>query len=166
MKKRTLSPSPPTDRDDPEWLALERTATVEISSEDPQHPIEAALVASDGRGWRAAVPGPQTIRLIFDEPQRVCQVRMVIEERERERTQEFVLRARLDETGAAWREVVRQQFTFSPGGATVQREDYRLDLPVVSALELIITPHLSGGDARASLQQLRVAVATAVSSPV
>lgn len=162
MKKRTLSPSPPTEQDDPEWLALADTATVEISSEDPSHPIEAALVAGDDRGWRAAVPGPQTIRLLLDAPQHVRRVRVVVEEHQRERTQEFVLRARV---GASWRDVVRQQFTFSPAGATGQREDYRLDLPAVSALELTIIPHVSGGDSHASLQQLRVAVATALETP-
>lgn len=166
MKKRTLSPSPPTARDDPAWLALDEAISVEISSEEPAHPIEAALVAGDERGWRAAVPGAQTIRLLFDEPHRVRQVRVVIEEHERQRTQEFVLRARVDDAGAPWREIVRQQFTFSPAGATRQREDYQLDLPAISALELTIIPHVGGGDAHASLQQLRVAGASAVGNPV
>lgn len=166
MKKRTLSPSRPATRDEPEWLALEEAASAEISSEDPAHPIEAALVAGDERGWRAAEPGAQTIRLLFDQPHRVRQVRVVIEEHERERTQEFVLRARLDDAALPWREVVRQQFTFSPRGATGQREDYRVDLPAVSALELTIIPHVGGGDAHASLQQLRVAVESAAGNPV
>ena len=52
------------------FLDLERLARVEITSEDPGHPIEAALVPGRGDGWRAAEPGPQTIRVLFDEPQR------------------------------------------------------------------------------------------------
>jgi hypothetical protein len=33
---------------------------VEVTSEDPNFPIESALAASQGPGWRAAEPGEQT----------------------------------------------------------------------------------------------------------
>jgi len=42
------------------------------------------------RGWRAADSGTQTIRLIFDEPQKLTRISLVFEESETERTQEFV----------------------------------------------------------------------------
>ena len=42
-------------------------------------------------------------------------------------------------------------WTFSPDGATHETEDYQVDLWAVTALELTLTPDISGGDARASL---------------
>jgi type IV secretory pathway VirJ component len=35
------------------WLDLQEMASVEVTSEDPNFPIEAALISGDG-GWRAA----------------------------------------------------------------------------------------------------------------
>ena len=54
------------------WLDLERLAQVEITSENAKHPIESALISDRGTGWRAAQPGKQTIRLIFDQPLASC----------------------------------------------------------------------------------------------
>ncbi len=50
------------------WLDLELLAQVEFTSEDVDYPIESALIPGTGPGWRAAQPGEQTIRLLFDEP--------------------------------------------------------------------------------------------------
>jgi len=138
---------------EPEWLSLEQVAEVEISSEDPWHPIEQAVVAG-GKGWVAGGPGEQRVRLLFPQPREVKRVRVVVEEHERARTQEFVLRARTP--GGLEREIARQQFTFSPGGATREQEDYRVDLPSVAAIELSIVPDISGGNVRATLRELRV----------
>jgi hypothetical protein len=74
------------------WLDLEALARVEVTSEDPAHPID----------------------------------------------------------------VVRQQYHFSPSGATEEIEEFRVELEDVAALELTIIPHLSGGS-YASLAQLRLA---------
>src|SRR5579864_9248821 len=70
MRKRILArpASPPAEQG---WLDLESTASVEITSEDNAFPIESALLQRDKGGWRAAGPGIQTIRLIFDEPQKL-----------------------------------------------------------------------------------------------
>jgi len=93
MRKRILETNtadiPP---DAPVWLDLERLARVELSSEEPAHPVEAVLISGDTRGWRAAHSGEQTIRLLFDEPLNLRHIRLVITETEHERTQEFVLR--------------------------------------------------------------------------
>jgi hypothetical protein len=157
MIKRTIHPTlPDAARDEPDWIRLDEAAEIEITSEADGHPVEAALMPGDARGWLAGGPGPQTIRILFNEPRPVQQVRVVIEENTRERTQQFVLRAAAS-PGGAWRELARQQFNFSPGGASREHEDYVLRLPAVAALELTIVPDISGGDARASLQQLRVA---------
>jgi hypothetical protein len=135
---------------------LERLARVEVSSEDENHPVEAALVQGARTGWRASASGEQALRLLFDEPQRLRRVSLLFQEEERERTQEFVLRWSPD-GGKSFREVVRQQYNFSPAGATRESEDYKIALEGVTALELVITPDVSGGPARASLERLRLA---------
>jgi hypothetical protein len=138
------------------WLDLDSLALVEVTSEEAAHPVEAALAEGGGDGWRAAGPGEQVVRLLFDELQRVGRVRLLFEEEGRGRTQEFVLRWSPD-GGRTYREVVRQQYTFSPPGTTREAEEYRVDLDGVTALELRVIPDISGGDARASLRQLRLA---------
>lgn len=69
--------------------------------------------------------------------------------------QEFVLRW-APEVGGPYNEVVRQQYNFSPAGAVRETENYGVELEGVAALELEITPDISGGDARASLALLRL----------
>jgi hypothetical protein len=157
MRKRIIGHGP---RDvaaaEPGWMDLERLAQVEITSEDVDHPIESALIPGAGSGWRAAQPGEQTIRLLFNEPLRLIRIHLVFQEDEQERTQEFVLRWSPD-GGQSYREIVRQQYNFSPPETAREVEDYDVDLDNVTALELRIVPDISGGSARASLAQLRVA---------
>ena len=74
------------------WLDLEHLAQVELTSEDTEHTIESALASNTGPGWRAQLPGKQTIRLLFDTPRRITRIQLVFQEDELERTQEFVLR--------------------------------------------------------------------------
>lgn len=157
MRKRIIGHGP---RDisaaEPGWLDLERLAQVEITSEDVDYPIESALIPGAGPGWRAAQPGEQTIRLLFDKPRRLRRIHLVFQEDEQDRTQEFVLRWSPD-GGQSYREIVRQQYNFSPPVAAREVEDYDIDLDGVTALELSIVPDISGGSARASLAQLRLA---------
>lgn len=138
------------------WWDLGRVARVEVSSEDADRPVESALLPDQGGGWRAGGPGPQTVRVLFDTPQRVRRVRLRFVEPAAQRTQEFVLRWGPGD-GQPVREVVRQQWTFGPGGSIEETEDYRVDLPAATVLELAIIPDISGGDARASLAELRIA---------
>src|SRR5437588_719315 len=77
---------------DQDWLDLEHLAQVELTSEDVTHPIESALTPRAGAGWRAAGPGEQTIRFLFEEPRRIRRIHLLFHEDERERTQEFLLR--------------------------------------------------------------------------
>ena len=139
-----------------DWIDIDETATVEVSSEDPAFPVEAALIPGASQGWRAAQPGTQSIRLIFDEPQRLKRVEVAFDEHKTPRTQEFVLRWSPDRSGS-FREIVRQQWNFSPPHTTREVETYNLDLPNVAVLELVITPDKSGGNSHASLASLRVA---------
>lgn len=138
------------------FLDLETLARVEITSEDPGHPVESAFAAGRGDGWRAAGAGPQKIRIVFDEPQRIRRVRLVFEEAYAERTQEFAL-SWIPSGAKTGSLLVRQQFTFSPGGATRELEDYELELNAVAVLELEIVPDISRGPAHASLASLQVA---------
>jgi hypothetical protein len=138
------------------WLDLERLARVEITSEDPRYPIEAAFVRGWKPGWRADGPGLQVVRLRFDEPHVVRRIWLHFAEPAVARTQEFVLRWGTTD-GLPAREVVRQQWVFHPKGSTHETEDYRVDLSGVTVLELAISPDITGGDAQASLAEMRVA---------
>lgn len=156
MRKRVIEPAARTTEDnDPEWLDVEQLARVEVTSEDTAHPVEAALVPGREAGWRASQPGEQTIRLVFDRPQRVTRIWLVFIERDTARSQEFLLRWSPD--GRTFREIVRQQWNFGPPETIREAEDYRVDLSGATVLELTIVPDRSGGDARASLAQWRLA---------
>lgn len=157
MRKRIVADSAPNDQPaEPNLLDLARVASVEVTSENPAHPIEAAFLAS-GNGWRAGGPGVQTLRLAFDAPSRVGRVRLTFRETDVARTQEFVLRWSAD-GGRSYCEVLRQQYTFSPPETTVEVEDYRVNLDGLTTLELRLVPNISGGDAVASVERIQVAV--------
>jgi hypothetical protein len=128
---------------------------VEVTSEDKEHPVESALVSGEMLGWRAAESGTQTIRLIFDEPQRLTRIFLVFEETDTERTQEFILRWSPD-GGHSFQEIVRQQWNFSPPSTIGEIEEYRVEIPDVTVLELVIVPDFSRETARASLKSLRL----------
>jgi hypothetical protein len=137
MRKRQISPTPPSDPPSGQtWLDPNRTAVVEVTSEEDGYPIESALLQAENHGWRAANPGPQTIRLIFDEPQKLRRIWLLFEDSENTRTQEFVLRWCPD-AGHSFREIVRQQWNFSPPDSVRETEDYTVELSAVTALELI-----------------------------
>jgi hypothetical protein len=156
MRKRQISTTPPgVVPSGQAWLDVDRTAFVEVTSEENGYPIEFALLGVEGLGWRAANSGTQTIRLIFDEPQKLRRIWLVFEESENTRTQEFVLRWSPD-TGNSFREIVRQKWNFSSPGSVREIEDYAVELSAVTVLELIIVPDISGGAAHASLASLRL----------
>ena len=157
MRKRLITPNPKdaAAAHHEGWLDLDRLAVVEVTSEDKDYPVESALAGEEVRGWRAADSGPQTIRLMFDQPQRLTRIALVFEETERSRTQEFVLRCSGDD-GRSFREIVRQQWNFSPLDATREIEEFQVALSDVAVLELVIVPDISRGSARASLKSLRV----------
>lgn len=134
------------------WIDLEKNAQVEVTSEDEAYPIESPL-RGDGRGtWRAAEPGAQTIRIVFDAPRRIERIWLVFEERDVARTQEFVIRWSPD-GGQTYHDVVRQQYHFAPPGTTREVEDYTVQLQGVTIVELSIVPEIAGGLARASLAE-------------
>ena len=138
------------------WLDVEELAELELTSEDTAHPIESALLPWQGGGWRAGEPGKQTIRLHFRQAQQLRRIRLNFLEPGTARTQEYVLRWSPD-GGQSFREIVRQQWNFSPQGATSETEEHLIDLQPVTVLELSIIPDISGGNACASLAQMRLA---------
>jgi len=157
MRKRLVSAIPQEPAPFPQnRLDVGNLGMVEITSEDEAYPIEFALELGDRRGWRAAEPGTQIIRIVFDEPQKLTRIWLVFEETEVPRTQEFALRWSPDK-GRSFREIVRQQWNFSPPRTVRETEDYAVELSDVTVLELNIVPDKSGGDAHASLASLRLA---------
>ena len=158
MRKKLISTTCGTD-DVPsrDWLDLELAARVEVSSEAEGYPVEGALLKDVRGGWRASAPGIQTIRLFFDHPQTIRVIRLVFKEQEFARTQEFVLRW-LPQGTRDWKDVVRQPWNFSPPVTEDECEEYNVDLPLATGLELGVRPDISGGEARASLESLELLV--------
>ena len=156
MRKSLITPTPKTARPAAEdWLDLEHAAAVEVTSEEEGFPVESALLLGETRGWRAASSGAQTLRLVFDQPQTLKHISLVFEEEQTERTQEFVLQWSADK-GGPFREIIRQQWNFSPPNAIREVEEYQRKLFDVTVLELTIVPDVSGGTARASLKSMRL----------
>jgi hypothetical protein len=143
------------------WLDLATLARVELTSEDDAYPIEDALrdtpeAQDTGQrgGWKAAAPGAQTIRLQFDVPLTIKRVMLHFCERKWDRMQEFSLRATTADGHT--HELVRQQWSFSPGGSTEERENYLINLSDVAELSLWIDPDRGMNRYPATLQALRI----------
>jgi len=60
------------------------------------------------------------------------------------------------DSGQTFREIVRQQYNFSPPGTVREVEDYGVELEGVTALELRVVPDVGGGDSCASLAIIQV----------
>ena len=104
---------------------------------------------------KSPTTGPQVIRLLFDEPQTIRRILVHFIEPNAERSQEFAIFAT---SGTDQRkEVVRQQWSFSPGGSAAEVEDYTVDLPAVVSLELKIDPGRHDHQAIATLESILIA---------
>jgi hypothetical protein len=152
MRKRIVAPAPATAHSRGDWLDLERAATVEVTSEDKDFPFESSLSIEPSEGWRAAQPGAQTIRLVFDEPQELKRISLVFEKNE------MTQRVSITSLIQSWRALSRDcasamEFQCAYVNAS---EDYCVELSDVITLELTIVPNISGGAARASLKRLRL----------
>jgi hypothetical protein len=90
----------------------------------------------------------------FDRPQTISALIYEVEETTRERTQE--VRVEASEGGRqSYRQILLQEYNFSPGGATYQREEPRFNLRQVTHLRLTIVPNKSGSGT-ATLTALRL----------
>lgn len=133
-------------------------ATIGYSSENPAHPVEHMLDERCGpvaTRWISAHPDTvEHIVVEFDQPQAISQLAYEVEEAERERTQE--VRVEVSEDGGrTYRQILVQEYNFSPAGATYQREEQRFNFLRVSHLRLTIVPNKSGSGT-ATLTALRL----------
>ncbi len=139
-------------------IDIAAVATVLVTSESPDHPIDHAFDAHRGPGatrWIAGEPGEQSVILAFDNPQMIQEVALEVEEREVARTQELQLAISID-GGQTYREVVRQEYNFSPTGSTFMREDWKVSTGAVTHLRLMIKPDKGGKPSRASITWLNL----------
>ena len=103
-------------------------ATVLVSSEDPRHPIDYAFDGQRGPGasrWIAAQSGEQALILAFDTPQTIRKILVEVEEPEVSRTQEMAVSISQD-GGQTYRELMRQEYNFSPPGTTLEHEEWSI----------------------------------------
>ena len=137
-------------------LDIAAVATVLVTSEDADHPVDHAFDAHTGPGgtrWVAGVQGEQVIILAFDAPRAIRRVLLEVEEREVARTQEIQLAVSGD-GGRTYRELLRQEYNFSPPGTTFEREDWAVVADGVTHLRLQIEPDKGGKPSRATITTL------------
>src|SRR6516165_7205527 len=139
-------------------LDIASCATIAFTSEDPAHPVEHLLDGSSGPGaarWSSARADMiEQILVEFDQPQILSRLVYEVEETGRQRTQE--VRVEVSEDGGrTYRQILVQEYNFSPAGATYQHEEQRLNLRHVSHLRLTIVPN-KNGSGRATLTALRL----------
>lgn len=134
---------------DARWLNIEAVADVVVMVDGRREPRRPGF-------WSADRPGVQTIEIRFHDRTPVRRLCVVSSEVEQTRTQEMAIWVSL-RGGERHREVLRQQFTFSPGGATEEVEEYDLELEEVSTIQLRIVPSIDGRSAVARVDDVRVA---------
>lgn len=139
-------------------IDLVASATILYSSEDPGNPVESLFDGRSGRGatrWASARPNArEEIVIEFDRPQRITRMIFEAEELHVERTQQVTIEYSMDR-GETFRRCLVQEYTFSPGGSTFEREDLGLDLREVTHIRLLVVPD-KGGSGTASLTSLRL----------
>jgi hypothetical protein len=140
-------------------IPIASVATVQVTSEQTDHPIDHIFDNRRGPGgsrWVADGPGEQTVILVFDRPQTIRRVGLEVEELEVQRTQELSVSLSSD-GGRTYRELVRQEFTFSPPGTGFEREDWSVPAVAATHLRLDIKPDKGGRVGRATLTSLALA---------
>jgi hypothetical protein len=156
IRKQIIKPHPATPVITPGEIDIGAVATVMVTSETSEHPVDYAFDEHRGQGgtrWIAGEPGEQTVILAFDAPQTIRHVSLEVEEPEFPRTQELQLSLSCD-GGRTYRELLRQEFNFSPPGTTFEREDWGVEAQGVTHLRLGIKPDKGGKPCRATLTSL------------
>jgi len=160
IRKRIVRDAcPPSLDTDLPALDIPTIATMTITSEEADHPIEHVFDGQRGPGtsrWRAAVLGEQCLIINFDMPQTLHQLVLDIEEPYVTRTQELLISVSAD-GGRTYREVVRQEYNFSPPGTTYERETWALNTNRVTHLAIRITPDKGGRAGLATLTSVMLA---------
>jgi hypothetical protein len=157
MRKQIVrTPSPPAVLSSRHDVDVATLATVLVSSETPEFPVDNVFDGHYGPGgtrWIAAEPGEQVLTVAFDTPQLLQGIVLEVEEREVERTQELSVALSAD-GGQTYRELLRQEYTFSPAGATFEREEWTVPSQEVTHVRLRIKPDKGGRPCRAALTTL------------
>ena len=149
-------PPPTSTFEAPRRMPVLSLAAVQVSSEAVGHPISLVFDEAHGPGafhWRAAEPGDQTLTVAFHQPCTIERVIMETEECDVRRTQEVQLASSKD-GGVTYRELVRQEFNFSPDGTTWEHEDWTVRQDQVTHLRLVIKPDKRRTDLFATLTSL------------
>ena len=89
--------------------------------------------------WIAGEPGEQTLILAFDAPQTIRHILLEVEKPEVPRTQELQLSLSC-EGGKTYRELLQQEYNFSPPSTAFEREDWAVMADSVTHLRLVIKP--------------------------
>jgi hypothetical protein len=158
LRKRPLEVDAATSGRAANEIDIVGCATISYSSEDSAHPVEHLLDGHSGPGatrWMSARPDTiEHVVLEFDQSQTISRLVYEVEEPARERTQE--VRTEVSEDGGrSYRQILVQEYNFSPRGATYQREEFRFNLQSVTHLRLTIVPNKSGSGT-ATLTALRL----------
>ena len=132
-------------------------ATVLVTSEAPEHPVDHLFDASAGPGgtrWIAGADGDQTLVLAFDAPQSIRAIGIEAEEPSATRTN--VLTISLSEDGGrTYQERIRQEFNFSRG-TTFDREEWSVPAERITHVRVGIQPDKGHAPHRATLTSLTV----------
>jgi hypothetical protein len=140
-------------------IPIASVATVQVTSEQPDHPIDNVFDERRGPGgsrWIAEGPGEQTVILVFDSPQTIRRVGVEVEELVVQRTQELSVAVSSD-GGRTYRELLRQEFTFSPLSTSFEREVWSVAAEGVTHLRIDIKPDKGGQVGQATLTSLSLA---------
>jgi len=163
LRKRFLKQGdmPATKHDSPdasgEGISIPDSATVMVTSEMSEHPIDHMFDGHHGprsTKWVAGEAGDQSVILAFDTPCNLRKVSLEVEETDVERTQELTLAISHD-GGQTYREVLRQEYTFSPPGTTFEREEWCVPAVSVTNLWVWLRPNKGKAvDCRATITSL------------
>jgi hypothetical protein len=127
-------------------IPVAKVATVQVTSEQGDHPIDNVFDDNRGPGgsrWIADGPGEQMVTLVFDSPQTIRRIGVEIEEVAVSRTQELSVSVSSD-GGRTYRQLVRQEFNFSPPGTSFEHEEWSVVTDAVTHLRLEIRPDKGG----------------------
>lgn len=155
VRKRLLAHEIAARADSAGEIDLARCSVLAYSSEDSKHPIENLIDGREDTFWASARPNTtERIVVEFDRPQSISCMIYDAQERSVERTQELRVETSSD-GGNRYRQILVQEYTFSPSGATCQHEEHWLNLPPITHLRLTVVPDKRGAGV-ASLSSLRL----------
>ena len=132
-------------------------ATVLVTSEAPEHPVDHLFDASAGPGgtrWIAGVDGDQTLVLAFDAPQSIRAIGIEAEEPSATRTNVLII-SLSEDGGRTYQERIRQEFNFSRG-TTFEREEWSVPAERITHVRVVIQPDKGHAPYRATLTSLTV----------